>query len=66
MEYTLRNSNEIICKHRKLRLQVPGKVFGESGQSVIKKKLNPKEIFTLIIVKWCDGAPYSYIMLIEV
>ena len=34
MEYTLRNSNEIICKHRKLPLQVPGKVFGESGQSV--------------------------------
>ena len=36
MEYTLRNSNEIICKHRKLPLQVPGKVFGESGQSVLK------------------------------
>ena len=34
MEYTLRNSNEIICKHRKLPLQVPGKVFGESEQSV--------------------------------
>ena len=34
MEYTLRNSNEIICIHRKLPLQVPGKVFGESGQSV--------------------------------
>ena len=34
MEYTLRNSNEIICKHRNLRLRVPGKVFGESGQSV--------------------------------
>ena len=34
MEYALRNSNEIICKHRKLPLQVPGKVFGESGQSV--------------------------------
>ena len=27
MEYTLRNSNEIICKHRKLPLQVPGKVY---------------------------------------
>ena len=35
MEYTLRNSNEIICKHRKLPLQVPEKVFGESGQSVV-------------------------------
>ena len=34
MEYTLRNSNESICEHRKLRLQVPGKVFRESGQSV--------------------------------
>ena len=34
MEYILRNSNEIICKHRKLPLQVPGKVFGESRQSV--------------------------------
>ena len=34
MEYTRRNSNEIICKHRKLPLQVPGKVFGESVQSV--------------------------------
>ena len=37
MEYTLRNSNEIICKHRKLPLQVPGKVFGESGQSAMYK-----------------------------
>ena len=27
----LRNSNEIICKHRKLRLQVPGKVSGDSN-----------------------------------
>ena len=34
MESSLRNSNEIICKHRKLRLQVPGKVVGESGRSV--------------------------------
>ena len=32
MEAALRNSNEIICKHRKLRLQVPGKVFRECGQ----------------------------------
>ena len=31
MEAALRNSNEIICKHRKLGLQVPGKVFRESG-----------------------------------
>ena len=34
MEAALRNSNEIICKHRKLRLQVSGKVFRESGPSV--------------------------------
>ena len=34
MESSLRNSNEIICKHRKLRLQVPGKVVGESGRSL--------------------------------
>ena len=34
MESTLRNSNEIICKHRKLPLHVPGKVFRESGRSV--------------------------------
>ena len=27
MEAALKNSNEIICKHRKLRLQVPGKFF---------------------------------------
>ena len=32
MEVALRNSNEIICKHRKLRLQVPGKVSSESLQ----------------------------------
>ena len=31
MESTLRNSNEIICKHRNLRLQVPGKVGAECG-----------------------------------
>ena len=34
MESTLRKSNESICKHRKLPLQVPGKVFRESGRSV--------------------------------
>ena len=34
MEAALRNSNEIICKHRKLRLQVPGKVFRESVLSI--------------------------------
>ena len=34
MEAALRNSNEIICKHRRLRLQVPGKVFRESGPSI--------------------------------
>ena len=31
MESTLRNSNEIICKHRNLRLQVRGKVGAECG-----------------------------------
>ena len=35
MAAALRNSNEIICKHRKLRLQMPGKVFRESGPSII-------------------------------
>ena len=35
MEAALRNSNEIICKHRKLRLQVPGKVSSESVLTVI-------------------------------
>ena len=34
MEAALRNSNEIICKHRKLRLHVSGKVFRESGPSI--------------------------------
>ena len=34
MEAALRNSNEIIWKHRKLPLQVPGKVFRESGPSI--------------------------------
>ena len=34
MEATLRISNEITCKHRKLRLQVPGKVSRESGPTV--------------------------------
>ena len=34
MEAALRNSNEIICKHRKLRLQVPGKVSSEPGLTV--------------------------------
>ena len=36
MEAALRNSNEIICKHRKLPLQVPGKVFRESGRGIRK------------------------------
>ena len=31
MEAALGNSTEIICKHRKLRLQVPEKVSSESG-----------------------------------
>ena len=35
MESTLRNSNEIICKHRNLRLQVPGKVGAECGLIVL-------------------------------
>ena len=35
IESTLRNSNEIICKHRNLRLQVPGKVGAECGLIVI-------------------------------
>ena len=37
MEAALRNSNELICKHRKLhvRLQVPGKDSSESGPSLI-------------------------------
>ena len=35
MGSTLRNSNKIICKLRKkIPLQVPGKVFGESGRSI--------------------------------
>ena len=34
MEAALRNSNEIICQHRKLSLQVPGKVSSESGPSI--------------------------------
>ena len=37
MESTLRNSNEIICKHRNLRLQVPGKVGAECGLIVWNK-----------------------------
>ena len=36
MEPALKNSNEIIWKHRKLRLKVPGKVFSQSGLTVIK------------------------------
>ena len=35
MEAALRNSNEIICIHRKLHLQVPVKVFTVSGLSII-------------------------------
>ena len=35
MEATLRNSNEIICKHRILPLQLPGKVSSESGPTVL-------------------------------
>ena len=38
MESTLRNSNEIICKHRNLRLQVPGKVGAECGLIVTCQK----------------------------
>ena len=34
IEAVLRNSNEIISKHRKLRLQVPMKVSSESGLSI--------------------------------
>ena len=45
MESSLRNSNEIICKHRKLRLQVPGKVVGESGRSVSEQSVR-EDIFT--------------------
>ena len=37
MESTLRNSNEIICKHRNLRLQVPGKVGAECGLIVLEE-----------------------------
>ena len=33
MEAASRNSDEIICKHRKLCFQVPGKVFRESGRT---------------------------------
>ena len=36
MKTALRNSNEIICKHRKLCLQMPGKVSSESGQSICR------------------------------
>ena len=41
IESSLRNSNEIICKHRKLPLQVPGKVFRESGRSVTAVDSSP-------------------------
>ena len=34
MGAALKNSNEIIFKHRKLRLRVPGKVSSESGSSI--------------------------------
>ena len=34
IEAALRNSNEIICKHRKLRVHVSGKVSGKSGLTV--------------------------------
>ena len=34
IEAALRNSNKIVSKHRKLRLQVPGKVFSASRLTV--------------------------------
>ena len=46
MESTLRNSNEIICKHRKIPLQVPGKVYGESGRSVLMQVVEYYNIFS--------------------
>ena len=39
IEAALRNSNEIICKHKKLRLQVPGKGSSETGPTVNKQLL---------------------------
>ena len=54
MEAALRNSNEIICKHRKLRLQVPGKVFRVSGRRLlhgrakIQKKSERESSFTIV------------------
>ena len=62
MESTLRNSNEIICKHRNLRLQVPGKVVAEcglrltwsGGQHRIRKSWNLYTCISLRRIKFTD------------
>ena len=52
MEAALRNSNEIICKHRKLRLQVPGKVFRENGRSILYfNECTCRQILMLVIFR---------------
>ena len=48
MEAALRNSNEIICKNRKLHLQVPWKVFRESRPSISSCWLAEQDVRGLI------------------
>ena len=55
MGSTLRNSNEIICKHRKLPLQVPGKVVGESGRFV-----HVSHIFIVLVCTYLIRLVYMY------
>ena len=66
MEYTLRNSNEIICKHKKWPFHVPGKVFGESGQSVhlyLTIKLPVRNLYIVTsrsVVMWPHACSIEY------
>ena len=50
MESTLRNSNEIIFKHRNLRLQVPGKVVAECGLRLLPKCIPETSIATCLLL----------------
>ena len=60
MEAALRNSNEIVSKHRKLRLQVPGKISSASRLTVwalvFRFFLSTKRIFLFFLSDIWSGA----------
>ena len=64
MGSTLRNSNEIICKHRKLPLQVHGKVVGESGRFVFSVTVL-LDFFGFVLPLWYS-IKYRYMYLFDV